>query len=356
MSQLHVEVCRIDSIEKHPNADTLSIAHVKGWQTIIKTDSFHEGNLCVYVPVDSIFPDSLIESEGMDYLKQSKGRVKTIKLRGSVSQGLILPASNPAWREGQDVAAELGITKWEPPSREMQAASSASGKPKKWHANPDFKVYTDIDNIKHYPNVFAAGEEVIVTEKIHGSSWRAGLLPRPTKTLWQRIKAFFSRDKYEFVYGSHKVQLGIYGHPNYYGENIYKQAAEKYNVRAVLKPGMILYGEVFGPKVQDLTYGLKEIDVRFFDLMVDGRYADWDAFAAFCAENNLPTVPVLFRGPYDPAALDGWTSGQSILCPSQIREGCVVKPAHEQNCHIGRKVLKSVSPDYLLRKGATEFH
>lgn len=355
MSQLHVEVCRIDAIERHPNADTLSIAHVKGWQTIIKTDSFHVGDLCVYVPVDSIIPDALIQSGGLEYLRQTKGRVKTIKLRQSVSQGLILTASDPKWREGQDVAAQLGVTKWEPPTREPQVMA-ANGKPRRLHRNPAFRVYTDIDNIKHYPDLFAAGEGVVVTEKIHGSNVRMACLERPSRTLWQRIKRFFSRDRHEFVYGSHKVQLGIHGHPNYYGENVYGQVAEKYRVKDALEPGMILYGEVFGPKIQDLTYGLKQVEARFFDLMVDGRYVDWGTFAAFCYEHDLPTVPVLYRGPYDPEKLDGWTTGNSVICPSQIREGCVVKPVREQNCHMGRKVLKSLSPDYLLRKGGTEFH
>ena len=68
-------------------------------------------------------------------------------------------------------------------------------------------------------------------------------------------------------------------------------------------------------------------------------------------------APLLYIGDYDNSLLDKFTNGKSTLCPKQIREGCVIKDYDENNHQrIGRKILKSVSPEYLMRKGATEFH
>ena len=89
MSKLHVEVCAIASVEKHPNADRLDLVKVKDWQCIVGRDNFKVGDLIVFCPIDSIIPSNLIEEYKLEYLKKD-GRVKTVKLRQVLSQGLIL--------------------------------------------------------------------------------------------------------------------------------------------------------------------------------------------------------------------------------------------------------------------------
>lgn len=167
MSSLLVEVVRIGDITKHPNADTLSMTTVKGWNCIFKDGQFNPGDLALYVPIDSVLPDALVEERGLEYLKNG-ARVRTVKLRGVLSQGLLLTLPNGhRFKAGQQVADKFGITKWEPPAPSYQGAPNTA-KATRNRPNPNFTRYCDPENIKNYPGVFKDGEEVVITEKIHG--------------------------------------------------------------------------------------------------------------------------------------------------------------------------------------------
>lgn len=112
MSSNIVEVVRINNLVKHPNADTLYVATIKGWPCIVKEGQFSVGNLAVYIPIDSVIPDELADKYNLEYLKKGN-RVRTIKLRGVISQGLLLTLPEGVnWKEGRDVAKEMGVTKW----------------------------------------------------------------------------------------------------------------------------------------------------------------------------------------------------------------------------------------------------
>lgn len=360
MSSLIVEVCKINKIEKHPNADKLSIVTCKGWSCIVGLDQYREGDLVVFVPPDSIIPQNLIEKYELTYLKNG-GRVGTAKLRGYISQGLILNLpEGKKYKIGDDVANELNITKWQPPESKFNPTST--GKPTKKKQNPLFDKYTDIENIKNYNSVFKLEDKIVITEKIHGSNWRASNLPiylgkqNFFKRIINMIKVKFT-DGYEFVYGSHNVQIISDRQKTFYGEDVYGKVASKYNMKEVIPKDYIIYGEIYGKGIQDLTYGLNDIDLVIIDVKYKGKYLPYEEFKQFCFERNLPTAPVLYIGEYDNSLLEKYTNGKSILCPKQIREGCVIKDYYENNHQrIGRKILKSVSPDYLLRKNATEYH
>ena len=354
MSDLIIEVCMITIIEEHPNADRLALATIKGWNCVVGLNA-KEGDLVVFCPPDSVIPMDLIEKYELEYLKKD-GRVKTVKLRGAISQGLILDIpEGKNWRVGQDVAKELGITKYEPPeSKRLQI----QGQPTRRKRNPLFDKYTDISNIKNYNTIFKVGEEVVISEKIHGSNFRAGKLERYGKGLWNRIKSYFFGD-YEFVYGSHNVQItGHAGRKCFYGEDVYGRMAKKYNLDELLQEDYIVYGEIHGKGIQELEYGMEDIDVRFFDIKYKGKYLDYRDFISFCQHRNLPMVPLLYKGKLEEGTIEEYTKGNSIMSKVlQIREGCVVKPLYEENNKlIGRKVLKSINPEYLLKKDRTEFH
>ena len=132
---------------------------------------------------------------------------------------------------------------------------------------------------------------------------------------------------------------------------------QKYDMKNLIPEDYIVYGEIYGKGIQDLTYGLDGIDLVIFDVKYKDKYLDWNAFVDFCKEKNLRHVPVLYVGSYlIKDTVDICTTGKSVLYPKQIREGCVVKMVQEQNdSKIGRKVLKSINPEYLLRKNGTEF-
>lgn len=359
MSSLIVETCRIGNIEPHPNADRLEIATVKGWNVIIQKGQYQIGDMVVFIPPDSVLPQSLIEEYQLDYLKNN-GRVGTVKLRGFISQGLVLPA--PSNREGIDVAKVLGITKYEVPEPTFYKSGKVISKKK---TNPLFDKYTDIENIKNFDTVFTEGEMVVVTEKLHGTNARFGNLPitiNSDQPILYRISAWLKKlfgQKYEFVWGSHNVQKGTTSYDHFYGEDVWGEIAKRYDLKNLLPEGYIFYGEIVGKNIQDLNYGFtKQTELFIFDIknVETGKYLDWDLVEEWCYTLGLQTVPVIDMSYFYYSLLEKWTTGNSCLAVRQIREGCVIRPYEESNDKkIGRKILKSISPDYLLRKGGTEF-
>ena len=363
MSSLIVDVCKVDNIQKHPNADKLSIVQVKGWSVIVGLEQYSVGDLVVYIPPDSIIPDNLIKKYNLEYLKKN-GRTGTIKLRGYISQGLVIDIPDGKWKEGDDVAGFLGITKWEPPQSSYQMA--VTKKTSRKRINPLFDKYTEIENIKHYPDVFQEGEEVVITEKVHGSNARYANLPMDINeraSLIEKLSFWFRknilRQQNEFVYGSHQVQIAAHSNrKSFYGSDVWSEMIDKYNLDKVIPENTIVYGELYGDKIQDLTYGLKngERDLAVFDVKQNGEYLDWEDVVKFCHAYGLKYVPQLYVGPYREGVLEKYTKGRSIIYGEQITEGCVIHCLHEDNdIKIGRKILKSISEDYLIRKDGTEF-
>lgn len=324
MSSLKVEVVPV-SLMTHPNADLLSIAVVKGWQCIVKTSDFDGVALGAYIPIDSVLP----EVPEWEFLRPRKFRVKTIRLRGVLSQGLLI-AAKPHWTEGMDVTEELGITKYEPPEPVYQGEGIPSP--------PGFIVYTDIENFQNYPDVFTEEDEVVISEKIHGSNLRAGLLNG------------------EFYVGSHRqAKMDM-------ENSVFWKIAKEYRIEERLRARfssdqqVILFGEVYGRKVQDLAYGLTGQSVCFFDIAVDGAYLDWDEVCRVAGELELPLVPLLKRGRFSRDDLS-LATGVDTFSETHMREGIVIKTVTEQfDPTLGRRILKYLSPDYLMREHGTEFH
>jgi RNA ligase (TIGR02306 family) len=360
MSSLIVEVCKIDNIIKHPNADKLSIVTCRGWNCIVGLDQYKVGDLVVFVPPDSVIPPNLIEKYNLEYLK-GHGRVGTVKLRQYISQGLILDLPEGEWKEGDDVSTVLGITKYIPPEPPAMRGVKQVSKKK---MNPLFDKYTDIENIKNYNDVFKEGDLVCVSEKIHGSSFRAGNLPiiiDKRQPFFYKLRLLFKKyilkHTHEFVLGSHNVQLNSNDKENnYYKDNIWNKIAVRYNMENVIPKDYIVYGEVFGPRVQELIYGLDDIDMLVFDIKYKNNYVNWNTVKSLCVEWNLKTVPELYVGKFYKELISKYTNGNSVFCPTQIIEGCVIKDLNESNNpRIGRKILKSINEEYLLRKNRTEY-
>lgn len=361
MSSLIIEVCKVQEVCHHPNADRLDIVKVKGWECIVGRDQYKEGDLVVFCPPDSIIPKDLVEKYELEYLKKD-GRVGATRLRKVMSYGLVLNAE-PSWKEGKDVASILGITKYDPPEPSYSKGKGGSIVSRK-KQNPLFFKYTDIENIRNFMDVFKEGEEVIVTEKIHGANTRVARLPiwiSNKQNLLYRIKNWINKMrgiKSEFVYGSRNVQLfGSAKKNNFYGDDVWGKVVKKYNLENIIPENHIVYGEVYGSGIQDLTYGMKDgqIDLIIFDILVNGNWASWDYVVNFCEENNLPHVPVIYRGSFKMDDVLKMCEGKSILYPPQIREGVVVKTTSEESGNSNRKILKVINPDYLTRKGGTEF-
>lgn len=370
MSSLIVEVVNVDKLDVHPNADRLELATVKGWQCVVRKGEFKEKDKALYIPIDSVLPGEL-ESKIFgpnSAVKLSKGRVKTIKLRKAVSQGLLIPLSliglNENLAVGLDLREKLGIVKYEPPEEHQSAlAGGGTKKPNKKKDNPNFKKYTSLENVKNFPSIFQPGEEVSVTEKIHGTNFRAGYVLKDRFSMWEKIKKFFGFhvSNYEFVYGSHNVQLqNKKKSPFVEYANVYEEAVEKYRLRDMLTEGVVLYGEIYGSNIQKgYNYGCSEGERKavFFDIMIDGVYLAPDAMFMALKNAGLPAVKELYRGPFDIDKIKGILKGNSVMVPSQpIIEGGVCKPLTPSPSLIGRKVLKFINDEYLLRNDTSDLH
>ena len=220
MSEFKVTVVRVGKIENHPNADRLDKTQVWDYPVIMAKGEFKEGDLAVYVPVDSQVPG---DDPRWAFL-QGHNRIKAKRLRGIYSQGLLTKA-DPAWKEGDDVCEALKITKYEPPLP-MQTGGDNE------HCPFFYPTYTDIEGLRRWPDILKEGEEVVLTEKIHGANMRAAY---KEGRLWM---------------GSH---TGI-KKPD--PENLWWRAAYENKLEETLAkmPGILFFGEVFG-SVQDLHYG-----------------------------------------------------------------------------------------------------
>ena len=178
-----VTVRTVDAIRPIPGADAIECAIVEGWTVVIKKGEFAVGDRCVFFEIDSFLPlddprFTFLEKAAITWNEQRGVRLRTMKLRGQISQGLILPLSqfseidalalaDPALRQ-RDWAQLLGIDKWEP-----VVPACLSGEVE--GAFPSFIAKTDQERIQNLPEVLAGndGHAFEVTVKLDGSSMTA---------------------------------------------------------------------------------------------------------------------------------------------------------------------------------------
>jgi RNA ligase (TIGR02306 family) len=373
MSTFEVKVLPV-KIEVHPGADNLEIARIGDYRSIVRKGDFSNGDHCAYIPEGAVLPDDLIAEMGLTgrLAGSDKNRVKAVKLRGVLSQGLIYPARK-GWRKGDDVAAELGIWKYEPvvPAGFQGELMSVGGKR---------TLNYDIENYKKFPDLFKDGEEVVFTEKIHGTfamfavMGKDNLCPGPySKESWMQDDEDNSYEESRLIIASKGVAakgLAFKINAEANKNNIYVRTAKSYDILPAVEecfglngPSVFLLGEIFGPGVQDLHYGLVKPEFRIFDIYVgkpgEGRFLGDAELSQKCVELDIPRVPVLYRGPFSREILDTYTNGKETGSNgSQVREGVVIRPSIERVADLDfpcydRLQVKSVSEGYLLRKGDT---
>jgi len=358
----------VRDILPHPNADVLELAVIEGYQTVVRKGVFTPGDLVAYIPEAAVLPDPVLETLGMKdsglLSGRLKNRVKAIRLRGALSQGICYPVQ-PTWVEGQEVQELLGIVKYIPP-----VPSCLEGQVEV--LGVEHALHFDVDNYQMFPDVLQTGEEVVFTEKIHGTFSVFGLINMFNSDAlnagyWRPICA----SKRIFAQGLTYKDC----HEN--DENIYMRAFRYLKVpekiRLVIQDedgfygSVYIMGETYG--VQDLKYGANQyrdetLGFRVFDIFVgapsEGRYLNDQELERICQRMGLPRVPVLYRGPYSKEVQDLYTEGLETVSGKALhmREGIVMAPVVERrDDKLGRVKLKSVSAQYLLRKGkdATEF-
>jgi RNA ligase (TIGR02306 family) len=353
-SEFIVEVVKLGPVNPLPNSDTLSITDVLGgYPCIVKSGTFKEGDLAVYVPIDSMVPTARAEFAFLAREGKEKSRVKAIKLRGTFSQGLLVPVPGllEGVKVGQDVAELMGVTKYEPPAEKALSLGRGNPLPKQ-NKNKLIPIY-GVEGFKRNKNILMEGEEVCASEKTHGSGFRAARVIRSETRHW--IFEFLNR-----AYLYLKTLLGIQhrAHLIMRHGDVWTQMATKYNIKEILKnwPNWVLYAEVYGDGVQDLTYGCQagERKLIVFDMynLKLKEYMEWDELVNFCKTSGLDIVPTVYRGPWAPDVAK-LAEGKSLIpgAEKQIREGICVRCIPERTAqNLGRVHLKIVSETYLLRK------
>jgi len=350
------------AIEEHPGADALELARIGDYLSVVRKDSLRTGDLVAYIPEQALLPVPLQEELGLvgRLSGKEKNRVKAIRLRGVLSQGICLKA-RPHWSVGDDVTAELGIEKYEPvvPTHMSGAV---------WYAGPERTVTYGIPNIKRHPDAFVEGELVSMTEKLHGTwcmfGWMPDSLVHPDFGRLVVASKGFAAKGFAFVPDDADAET-----------NLYLRVARALDIEGRFQrvfgapevPVFVL-GEVFGEGVQDLGYGIKRKGAsvpgfRAFDVRVgcrnQGAWLDDAELERVVAELGLSRVPVLYRGPFDPEVLAHFTAGRETVSGHgvHVREGVVVRTLRERTFGAHRRTqLKSINAAYLLRKGGTEFH
>lgn len=358
-----VKVCTIQ-VECHPGADKLELVRVGDYSSIVSKDSFKTGDLVAYIPEASIVPLWLQKELGVDgrLAGPKHDRVKAVRLRGVLSQGLVYPARD-YWNVGDDVTEELQIKKWEPPVPACLAGEVCVG-------GSNRTISYDIENYKRFPELMPDGTEVVFTEKLHGTFAQLGVMPDSLRTL----------DAGSLAVSSKGLAAGglIMKDNEANAKNTYMRVAKSLDIVNRVKsvfdlekvgPVFIL-GEVFGSGIQDLTYDANSskddsIGFRVFDIYVGipgkGKYNDDIELSDNCDKLGLTRVPVLYRGPFTKEVMDKYTSGHETVTGKarHIREGIVMRPRLEMKVYDlpgNRLQLKSVSEAYLIRKNGTEFN
>jgi RNA ligase (TIGR02306 family) len=364
MSEFTCPVIKVSRIEKHPNADSLSMIKVYGETVVFRTGDFQEDDLAVYVPVDAVVP---YEIPGTEFLGDHR-RIKARKLRGIYSEGLLLPASvvsSPTL--GRDQASVLKIRKYEDVwPEEMQARKVSRGSSDQ-ASDPGCVPHYDIEQFGRHPGLIKLKEEVVVTEKLHGTQARFVYLPSKGLMVGSH-NCWWKNDRKPFTAWEHARILWGKITGNHYTPyrpsktNTYWESARVLGLEQKLKtvPGIAMYGEIFGPGVQDLHYGIKVggLGFRCFDAYntKTKKWLSWGELVGLTEVLGIDRVPVLYRGPIDFTSLGDLVEGKSTL-GDHIREGIVVKPIDSRvDEKFGRVILKWVSQAYKLRKNGTEYH
>lgn len=363
MSDIAITVQTIQAIDEHSDADRLEIVKILGTQCVVPKGEYQVGQKVIYFPPDMMIPEIEADRLGVKkYLKHVRwgtekvqSRIAACRIRGVSSFGFLAPAIEDL-PDGMDVTATYRAEQYVAPVATLHLPGIKGGR--QFQLEPgDFIKYTNIQAYWRYPGVFSefGDEEVVITEKIHGTNSRVGVL--------------FEGGEWVYAAGSHKVrwedapETMRYWNP-LYSLGMMSMLAELCGECA----NVIVYGEIFGSGIQDLDYGVEgDKGYRVFDIRMNTVFLDWPDVQAHCLKHSVPMVPVLYQGSWSCVSevLDEYASGlTSVGTPTRKfkgREGIVIKPVLERQTNLiggrfnaQRAILKYVSADYLNRKGAQD--
>ena len=313
-------------------ADAIELALVDGWRCVTKKGEFAVGDAVIYCEIDSFLP----VREDFEFLRKSSlkvmdgregFRLRTVKLRGQISQGLLLDPSILGRKAaiGEDVTEELGIVKYEPPIPACLGGDVVGG-------FPAFIAKTDEERIQNLAADFDSfrGHAFYVSEKIDGTSFTA------------------------FV---HEEQFGVCGRNWQLAEdesNSHWRVVRDLNLRGRMKTlgrSLAIQGELVGPGIQKNRYALKAPTVLVFNVfdIAESAYVPKAEMEAICRELDLSIVPPLgeMNVPNCLDAILTFAEGKSVLNPKTEREGLVWVRGSGDDC----VSFKTISNKFLAKYG-----
>ena len=360
MERKLASIQRVREVRPIEGADAIEVVQINNWNVVSKKGEYEVGDLCIYCEIDSFLPvkDDFEFLRKSSYRKLADGsegfRLKTIKLRGQVSQGLVLPikmlngseemvigVSAQPWgdqlqlgpyddalviEEGVDVSKHLGIVKYEPP-----VPASLAGVAKGLF--PSFIPKTDEERVQNLTNEYLGYTKTsfYITEKLDGSSFTAYIKDGEFGVCSRNLDLLETEDS-----------------------TMWKVARELDLETKMLSLGknVSLQGEIIGEGIQGNPYKLKGQTVKFFNVFdIDSQeYYGLPMFLATMQHAlKLETVPMLtnltMQLPKTIEELLQFAEGKSVLCETAEREGLVIR-------NMARTIsFKVISNKFLLKGG-----
>lgn len=338
MARKLASIQRISALDPIEGADAIVCATVLGWKVVVKKDEFKVGDLCVFCEIDSILP---VKPE-FEFLAKAKYRIKTVRLRGQVSQGICFPLDvlpdnvAPYVEEGDEVTKSLGVTKYEPPQPRNVVGGQTKGN------FPSYVFKTDEPRLQSNLGILdeLRGQECYSTVKIDGTSFTAARLNEEID-ICSRTRSVKDSE-----------------------ENVYWRMARKYDVLGVLQDAgnIAIQAEIAGfwqegrSAIQGNPLKLTESEIFVFNVfdIQEGGYYDFADLKKFCKYYMLPMVPI----EHESLVLDHTLEELLELAKGtyesgELREGLVIRPVTEMMSPAlkNRASFKVINTDYLLKHG-----
>lgn len=360
---------RIDAINPIEGADAIEVATVGGWKVVTKRGEYNAGDLAVYFEIDSWIPHELAPflsngKEPREFEGVKGERLRTIRLRGQISQGLLLPLSilstvaedcrsfvppdywenaagiRVAHEEDADVTELFGILKYERPLP-TQLAGLARGN------FPSFIPKTDEERIQNLKKELDKWQnqdlEFEVTEKLDGSSMTVYITCAEDENGEQISK-----------FGVCSRNLDLKDTEG----NSFWEAAKKYDLESKMQMlyekydfNCAIQGELVGEGIQGNKYKLTGRDFYVFRMyhIGLGQYLDSETVKMWCEMLGLKQVPGLGYMKLDGQTIESLleaVEGKSMLNPKTEREGIVFKCYTDNQPH-----FKAISNKFLIKNG-----
>ena len=324
-SLVHIE--SIKELNPIPDADRIVSAKVLGWNIVVKKDEFKVGDKVVYFEIDSVVDSA---NPYFAFLADRKFKVKSMRLRGALSQGLVAPLSilsnysdRTEWAIGEDVTELTKTIKFEPPIP-VQLQGQVKG------SFPTHLISkTDELRVQSFPDVINELKGLNCYSSIKCDGTSLTFINDGTRRVCSR-----------------NIEFKVEENP----DNLYVKMSQNINI----PEGFAIQAEICGPGIQGNKMGLSEPKLFVFNVynLSEHKYLDYGDFIDFCKHNGLTTVPILSVGTFD------YTVEQLLEIVSSLKydngspaEGVVIRPLTEIYSQVlkGRLSIKAISNEFLLK-------